>query len=54
MIICVTWWCMVRCGNLKTRSWLIGECFGYIFCDDLSNSGSHKFGVSAYSQDRAL
>ena len=36
------------------RSPLIGECFDYIFVDNLRDYGSHKFGVLAYSQDRLI
>ena len=36
------------------KSRLIGKCFGFILDDSLSNLGSHKFGVSAYSQDRLI
>ena len=45
MIVLITLWCVVRCGNLKIRSWLIGKCFGYIFYDNLRDSANHKFGV---------
>ena len=54
MIICMSCWCMVRFVNLKMRSQLIGKCFGYIFYDNLKDSGSHKFGVSAYNQDQLI
>jgi len=33
---------------LKLRSLLTAECFGHIFDDNLRNSGSQEFGVSAY------
>ena len=36
------------------RSLLLGKCFGYILDDDLSDLGSHKFGVVAYSQDQLI
>ena len=31
MIICITWWCVVRFFNLKMRSQLTGKCFNGIF-----------------------
>ena len=45
---------MVGFVRIKMRSWLIGERFGYIFDDNLEDLGSHKFGVSAYSQDQLI
>ena len=34
--------------SMKLRSLLIAECFGHIFYDNLRNSGSQEFEVSAY------
>lgn len=54
MFIYITRCCVVRFVNFKMRSRLTAECFGHIFDDNLRNSDSKKFGVSAHSQDRLI
>ena len=52
----------VNSSHLMTRmkyfgiigSWLIAECFAFIFHHNLNAADMKKFRVSAYSQDRLI